>query len=504
MDRPAVILEKGSLFSGRYLIERVVGSGGMGVVYQVRDRQTARRRALKVLSTSGWASLQASDLPREVMVGAGIESPHVVDILDAGVDKYTRFPFLVMEFLRGEDLARRRARLGRCGAAEVAIHLHQVGHALGAIHRAGVVHRDLKPANIFLCHNAGTQVIKVLDFGIAKLIDSADILTVGPRAGTPAYMAPEQLRGEAVGPASDIYSLGMVAFELLVGRRYSFPEHAAEGPASADVARMGGRPSARERVAAFGIDVDLPPAFDAWFARATAIAAADRFPNALGAADALAEALNVKIPSSTYSPVSDSDESGDGIEPWDDEAFGDVDAAAVEEKDKEVKEDEVRTALVLPKTALSARAVARVARTDVSTVVAHFPERRAETTEPTKPTARASRGRRRVMLSLLAGTVLAASTVLGLGLRKGPRMEPAEPQLRPAKSKEPAAHPVRGDLIPIPAESPTNTNEAHRARAAIPGASNVGAPGRLLRRPPRRGPKRAVDGADDPLLYTRR
>jgi len=217
-------LKEGTLFAGRYQIVRALGMGAMGAVYEVLHVETERRRALKVMlpmlsnDPALWDRFR-----QETKVAAHVDSEFIVDVFDAGVEEQTGLPFFVMELLRGEDLERRIERLGPLPPAEVVTYLHQVALALDKTHRASIVHRDLKPENLFLTvREDGQPRIKVLDFGIAKLLAGPNGARATQNLGTPLYMAPEQLSAESgvLSGATDIYGLGMVAYTLLVGKSY--------------------------------------------------------------------------------------------------------------------------------------------------------------------------------------------------------------------------------------------------------------------------------------------
>ena len=290
-------LSPGSLFADRYRVVRCIAAGGMGAVYEVIHLETERRRALKVLLPE---LLQADDLrerfKREAKIAAHIDSEHIVDIFDAGVDDATRMPFLVMELLKGEELGKRLKRLGRFPPAEVVTFLQQTALALDKTHGASIVHRDLKPANLFLTEREdGAPRIKVLDFGIAKLVVEGVAGSGATQSlGTPFYMAPEQFKMDArLSPATDIHALGMIAYTLLVGVPY-WREEARRGGnvfAFSAVALLGPQEPPCERAARAG--VTLPPAFDGWFATATARLPEQRFSSATGAIAALAQVLDV-------------------------------------------------------------------------------------------------------------------------------------------------------------------------------------------------------------------
>ena len=291
-------LVQGSIFAGRYRVVRCIAHGGMGAVYEVVHLETERRRALKVMLPSMIQSREMHDRFRlEARVTANIESEFIVDVSDAGIDAETQMPFLVMEYLRGEELSKRLKRLGRFEFHEVVTYLHQAAMALDKTHQASIVHRDLKPGNLFLTErDDGSPRVKVLDFGIAKLV--ADNTTQGGMTqslGTPLYMAPEQFKsGQRVSPASDIYSLAMVAYHLLVGRAYWTAEEGDSVYTIIASAVHGPKESARARAHRAG--VLLPPAFDAWFFKAASVNPLDRYPTASETVIALAEALGVPAP----------------------------------------------------------------------------------------------------------------------------------------------------------------------------------------------------------------
>jgi serine/threonine protein kinase len=294
-------LTTGQIFANRYEVVRCIGSGGMGAVYEVIHLETERRRALKVMHAHFADSPDFRErFKREARVAAQIDSDYIVDVFDAGVDEATKMPFLVMELLRGEELARTLKRVVRMAPADVVACLYQTSIALDRTHKAGVVHRDLKPENIFLCErDDGPPQIKVLDFGIAKFASSAKGGSGATNSvGTPLYMAPEQfLPGADVTAAADVYALGLLAYTLLVGTDYwheelerddnvfSFALIAMKGPSEA--------PSARAlRVAGMA----MSPPFDVWFRKATAVTPQARFGSASEAVRELANALRVNLP----------------------------------------------------------------------------------------------------------------------------------------------------------------------------------------------------------------
>ncbi|MFO0624593.1 MAG: protein kinase [Polyangiales bacterium] len=211
-----------STVAGRYEVVRLLGRGGMGVVYEATHAWTRRRVALKVLRAE-FAGDEAvvQRFQREARAGVQSAHPNIVEVLDMGQDAETGTLYLAQELLEGEDLAARLARLGRLSVREATEALIPAMNALEAAHLAGVVHRDVKPANLFLARGTrGGEVTKVIDFGVASVADSAAVTRTGAPLGTPQYMAPEQARGERdVDARADVWAMGAVWFECLTGRR---------------------------------------------------------------------------------------------------------------------------------------------------------------------------------------------------------------------------------------------------------------------------------------------
>ncbi|WP_437717224.1 protein kinase [Sorangium sp. So ce448] len=211
-------MRPGDLFAGRFELDRAAGSGGMGAVYRAIDRETGEPVALKVgLHAEHAEADQAERFRREARVLAGLYHPAIARHVAHGVTAEGR-QYLAMEWLDGEDLAA-RLRRGPLGLDESLALAARAAEALGAVHLRGVVHRDVKPANLFL-PGGDVAAVKILDFGIARAPDVTHTLT-NPDApvGTPAYMAPEQVRGEPdIDARADLYALGCVLFECLTGR----------------------------------------------------------------------------------------------------------------------------------------------------------------------------------------------------------------------------------------------------------------------------------------------
>jgi eukaryotic-like serine/threonine-protein kinase len=204
----------GRRLGGRYRMEALLATGGMGEVWAARDLLLDRAVAVKVLGGALAGDGRAAErLRREARAAARLDHPNIARVLDLG--EHDGRPYLVMELLEGESLAARIDLAGPLPAAEAARIVAAVADALEAAHQAGVVHRDVKPGNVFLTTSGE---VKVLDFGIARSAhDTA--LTTGDLLGTAAYLAPERVLGDRATPAADIYALGVVLYELLAGHR---------------------------------------------------------------------------------------------------------------------------------------------------------------------------------------------------------------------------------------------------------------------------------------------
>jgi serine/threonine-protein kinase len=291
-------LADGSIFANRYRIVRCLARGGMGAVYEVVHLDTNRRRALKAMHPH---ILHSADLRqrfhREARVAAQVESEFIVDVFDTGVDDATGMPYLCMELLRGEELSRRIKRLGRIPPEEAVRYLHQTALALDRTHLAGIVHRDLKPENLFITEREdGAPRIKVLDFGIAKVVvDGASSGPATQSIGTPLYMSPEQFHPNAwLTGASDVFALGMIAYTCLVGVSY-WEEEARVGNVFAlgAIAIHGPREAASAHAAKRR--VALPPGFDEWFAAMTHVDPQQRFSPATAGTRALGDLLGFPV-----------------------------------------------------------------------------------------------------------------------------------------------------------------------------------------------------------------
>ncbi|MGD0048591.1 MAG: serine/threonine-protein kinase [Bryobacteraceae bacterium] len=216
----------GTLVAGRYRIISLLGSGGMGEVYRATDLTLAQPVALKFLAGSGPESRRMLErFHNEVRVARQVSHPNVCRVYDVG--EADGVPYISMEYVDGEDLASLLQRIGRLPAGKALEIARKICAGVAAAHDKGVIHRDLKPANIML-DKRGNVVI--MDFGLAAI--AAQLFGVEARSGTPAYMAPEQLRGEEVTARSDIYALGLVLYEVFTGKR------AYEGGSAAELIRL--------------------------------------------------------------------------------------------------------------------------------------------------------------------------------------------------------------------------------------------------------------------------
>ena len=219
----------GQTIGGKYAIVRQLGEGGMGAVYEARHTGTGRRVAIKVIT--GELSRDPKLVARfeqEARAAGAIESEHIAQVLDVGQDGPGGAPFLVMEYLEGEDVQQLLTRLGAV-PADLALRIGvQACLGLEKAHARGIVHRDIKPANLFLTERDGGEMrVKVLDFGIAKVSSNelgdtekqAPLTRMGMLLGSPLYMSPEQARGNReLDHRTDLWSLGIVLYQALTGR----------------------------------------------------------------------------------------------------------------------------------------------------------------------------------------------------------------------------------------------------------------------------------------------
>ena len=288
-------LVPGTIFADRYRIVGQIGTGGFGAVHAAVHEVTGRKVALKVL----WPQFASEPQFRnrfmvECRLAAQIGSEFIVDVLDAGIDAATDMPFLVMELLRGESLSARIARKRTLNAEETITYLSQVAVALDRTHAHNIVHRDLKPANLFLTERAdGAPLVKILDFGIAKVVATSALEAVSNTLGTPLYMAPEQFNQSAATPSTDLYALALIAFRFLAGAHYFRLEQARVENVYQLAQALASGPQEPATVRAKRYRSALPAAFDPWFARAANASPSHRFAFASEAIGSLCDALGL-------------------------------------------------------------------------------------------------------------------------------------------------------------------------------------------------------------------
>ena len=254
----------GLVLSGRFRLIEELGRGAMGTVWRAEDLELEAPAAVKLIDAQYVQAPEAlARFRREAKAAAAIRSTHVVQILEYGVENGA--PYIAMELLRGETLAKRLEQVGVLSPSMTFKILTHVGRALSLAHENGIVHRDLKPDNIFLVREMDEDVGKVLDFGIARKLGSLGETggfrtQSGALLGTPYYMSPEHIMGQSVDHRSDIWSFGVIAFQCLTGK---LPfEHESLGGLFHAICVVP--PPVPSEVGA------VPQGFDAWFALATA------------------------------------------------------------------------------------------------------------------------------------------------------------------------------------------------------------------------------------------
>jgi serine/threonine-protein kinase len=285
----------GQVIAERYVLEEIIGRGGMGSVWRAKHRTLKTDVAIKLLAPALAAKEEAlARFHREALSAATLKGSNVVTIYDHGVD--AGVPYIAMELLEGESLGSRIRREKKLTPLETALVLRGVTRAVERAHRAGIVHRDLKPDNVFLVREedqTSAVLVKVLDFGIAKLVEDHSRLEdgstrTGAMLGTPFYMSPEQARGKKdLDARSDLWSIAVMASECLTGHRAFHADMLGEL-----VMQICSEPI--RAPSSFG---EVPPGFDAWFERATQRDPAKRFQSARELANALGEVLT---PGSTW------------------------------------------------------------------------------------------------------------------------------------------------------------------------------------------------------------
>jgi serine/threonine protein kinase len=265
----------GTILAGKYRLIALLGRGGMGTVWKAERIGWQTPVAVKLMNVPDTHDPQnLARFKREAGLAASLRSVHVVQVLDDGVDPTSGAPFIVMELLEGETLAERLSRVKRLRPPVVAQIITQIARGLARAHDAGLIHRDLKPDNVLIVRNDDEELLKVLDFGIAKWLapgSPSSGTMAGQMLGTPAYMSPEHFANSArIDHRADLWSLGVIAYECMTGER---PFH-GESLVSLALSVGSGKVPLASRLA------EVPEGFDAWFARAVAQNPAQRFPSA--------------------------------------------------------------------------------------------------------------------------------------------------------------------------------------------------------------------------------
>lgn len=284
----------GEVLDNRYEITELIGEGGMGFVFMAKDRRlTNRVVVVKFLKPE---ILQEEYLIKkfrqEMEALARIKADDVVDIYDTGT--FRDLPYLVTEYFAGKslDVFLSEKPVSVPFAGEI---VRKIGRALNAVHRAGIIHRDLKPSNILINDSSGEIEVRIIDFGIARVHDSvvsAQTTQLGRTLGTAFYMSPEQLYGEQnLSPASDVFSLGVIAYEMLTGKRPFAPQTIAQLP---ELHRLGVKMPPRE------LRPEISEAAEKVMLKALHFTASERFQNAADFGIELAEALKQTMPKSAF------------------------------------------------------------------------------------------------------------------------------------------------------------------------------------------------------------
>src|SRR6478736_3842690 len=203
----------GTTLNGRYRLEARIGAGGMSTVYRALDETLQRQVAIKLMNREVTSdSDQLERFRREARAVAQLSHPHIVGVIDAGEDEGR--PYIVFEYVEGETLKERIRRNGRLPITEAVAYAIEIARALGTAHARHIVHRDVKPQNVLIDEEGSA---KVTDFGIARTLDQEGLTADGRVLGTTDYVSPEQALGHQVTGQSDLYSLGIVLFEMLTG-----------------------------------------------------------------------------------------------------------------------------------------------------------------------------------------------------------------------------------------------------------------------------------------------
>jgi serine/threonine protein kinase len=263
----------GTTIDGRYEVKSILGQGGMGVVFAATQTSMKRDVALKMLHPSmSMAPAFADRFRREAEVVSRLKHPNIISIFDFGQTQDGAF-YYTMEMLEGDNLKALVKRDGPMSISRAVELVEQIGEALGYAHSEGILHRDMKPHNVMCARYGGRDRIKVLDFGLVKMVDEENneehLTTTGQILGTPAYMSPEQAAGDPLDARSDLYSLGVVLYYLLAG---STPYKASSAQKMLQMALSNEVPA----VATRRVGAAIPAALEIFFRRALAFEKEDR------------------------------------------------------------------------------------------------------------------------------------------------------------------------------------------------------------------------------------
>lgn len=298
------MLESGQIFAGRYRINRQIAEGGMGAIFEAEHAATERKVALKLLFPHIMSVASARQkFELEAKISARVNSPFIVEVLDAGFDEATKSPYLVMELLEGQTIASHVEQRGPLRPEEALSLLEQIADGLDAAHgykesngtAKPIVHRDLKPENLFMAREHGAVVVKILDFGIAKVLGETSNASQEVR-GTPLYMAVEQLMAGVLSPQTDVWALGLIAYYLLTATAYwrsANLENAGMQSLFAEILSLPiEAPSLRVRQ--YNTSITLPAGFDSWLLKCLDREPSKRFASAGLAIEQLAYAFGRK------------------------------------------------------------------------------------------------------------------------------------------------------------------------------------------------------------------
>jgi serine/threonine-protein kinase len=287
--RASVDFKPGQHFGNRYQIVEEIGRGGMGVVYKAIDKEISRVVALKIIRpelSSDEAMIE--QFKRELILAREISHEHVIRIHDLGEERGIRY--ISMKYIEGTNLGDLLTATGRLSGERVISIAKQICSALDAAHRKGVIHRDLKPQNIMIDRGGD---VHVMDFGIARSVESSEVPVAGTVSGTPSYMSPEQAQGKAGDARSDIYSLGCILYEMLTGRKV-FESRTADGLMAQHIGEVPTPPS--------GLNPAVTPALDGLILKTLEKHPDRRFQSA----NDLCAALQ-GVPAADHTPVASSD-----------------------------------------------------------------------------------------------------------------------------------------------------------------------------------------------------